>query len=64
MTPAQRPSFPAPPAAGRLFRKAALDRLSVTEDLDRPPTLASPRGRRWLLGLAVLCLGVSVGLLA
>lgn len=55
---------PSPPLADRLFRKAALDRLSTTEDLDQPPTLAAARGRWWRLGVAVLCLGVSVAMIA
>lgn len=57
-------SDPSPLPSGRLFRKAALDRLSTTEDLDQPATLASPRGRWWSLGLAVLCLGTAAGILA
>lgn len=63
------PPDPSPPAssplpsADRLFRKAALDRLSTTEDLDQPATIAAARGRWWRLGLAALCLGVSVAAL-
>ncbi|MGF7178014.1 hypothetical protein [Azospirillum doebereinerae] len=68
MTPSDPPSPAVPPAAvasaaGRLFRPAALDRLATPEDLDRPATLASPRGRWWCLGLAALCLTAAVGLI-
>ncbi|CAO3438038.1 hypothetical protein [Azospirillum doebereinerae] len=51
-------------ATGRLFRKAALDRLSTTEDLDQPATLISPRGWWWRLGLAMLCLTGAVWILS
>jgi len=61
--PPSAPLPPGPPLADRLFRKAALDRLSTTEDLDQPATLAAARGRWWRLGLAALCLGVSVAMI-
>ncbi|ALG74217.1 hypothetical protein VY88_18025 [Azospirillum thiophilum] len=59
MTAAQTPSSP----SERLFRKAALDRLSSPEELDRLVVLTTPRG--WLalgavLGLLALALAWSV----
>lgn len=46
-----------------MFRREALDSLGATEDLDQPPTLASPRGLRLQLALAALCLAAAVAIL-
>ncbi|WP_372400245.1 hypothetical protein ABMY26_32030 [Azospirillum sp. HJ39] len=54
---------PGPKGSDRLFRREALDSLGTTEDLDQPPTLASPRGLRLQLALAALCLAAAVAIL-
>ncbi|WP_142848459.1 hypothetical protein [Telmatospirillum sp. J64-1] len=55
---------PTPAARKHLFRQAALDGLSATEDLDHPPTLAKAGWRVWLLGLALACAVAALVLLA
>lgn len=54
---------PAPIKGAALFRPAALERLSVTEDLDRPAELAGGRHLGALLALAALVLLMSAAVL-
>lgn len=52
-----------PQGAERLFRRRALERLTTTEDFDKPPALVSPRGLRLQLLLATLSLVAAIAVL-